>query len=374
MSSLAVASKSGAGGKAGQAQPQQVPFLLGSSLYTEAPFASFTAQLGASQVPVTPVWEVTPGNFLDGITLTLTSTGGVLGSTAALTADGVLDVINYISFVNTGGGEILYPMGLLEYVMAQKYLRPWAGDPQRQSGFSNSINPSITLDLSVGIRETLAILSNTDARATYRARITLSPLLSLVTVSTGVTAPTVTVTGAIKSWAQPPAADYANRPIDPYPPGLGVSRKLMAQTINMPASGTARPQFSLTGNEIRGIILIFRNTDGARVDLTDDNAGPLLFRLDNQVIWTMLPSQIINRMDLFYSIYYGGSGGLDRETGVYAIPRFRSPVGGDPWMPTVEQSYLSIELGSGDVAGGTMEILYDQLAVGVTLPPSMESI
>lgn len=369
-----VAAQQGQGANKGGGQANGVPFLLGSSLYTEAPFDSFTAQLGAAQIPVTPVWEVTPGNFLDGVVLTVTSTGGVLGTTAALTGDGTLDVINYISFTNTGGGEILYPMGLLEYVVAQKYLRPWAGDPTHSPNYSNSINPAITIDLSIGIRETLAILSNTDARATYRLRVTLAPITSLVTATTGVTAPTVTVTAAIKSWAQPPATDYMNRPIDPYPPGLGVSRKLMAQTENVPASGTARLRLDLTGNEIRGLVLISRNSSGVRTDLTDANAGPILFRLDNQVIWTMLPSQIVDRMLRFYAIYYGGQNGVNREAGVYAIPRFRSPVGGDPWLATVEQSYLSVEFGSSDIASGTLEIIYDQLAVGVVLPPSMESI
>lgn len=370
MSSVLAATQTAKG--SGQQNTQQIPFLLGSAQYTEAPFDSFTAQLGAAQIPVTPVWQVTPGNFLDGITLTLTSTGGVLGTTAALTSDSVLAVLNYISFVNTGGGEILYPMGLLEYALAQKYLTPWLGDPQKDASYSNSINPAITVELMVGVKDTLAILSNTDARAQYRMRVTLAPITALVTSTTGVTAPTVTVTAAIRSWAQPPASDYAGRPIAPFPPGLGVSRKLMSQTLNMPSSGTATLQLTLTGNEIRGLILICRSSAGARVDLTDANAGAIMFRLDNGIQWTMLPSQIINRMERFYRQFFGPS--INRETGVYAIPRFRGPNGGDPWLPTVEQSYLSIQLGSGDIPGGTIEILYDQIAVGIELPRQLESI
>lgn len=356
----------------GQAPAQSVPFLLGSALYTEAPFGSFTGTLGASQQAVTPVWQVTPGNFLDGITLTVTSVNGVLGTDATLTDNGVLDVLNYISFVNTGGGEILYPAGLLEYVLAQKYLTPWLGDPQQDAAYSNSINPSITVELMVGVKDTLAILSNTDARAQYRLRVALAPLTDLVTATTGVTAPDVTVTAAIRSWAQPPASDYAGRAIDPYPPGLGVSRKLMFQTEVVPASGSARLQLSLTGNEIRGLVLICRDSSGVRTDLTDDNAGPIQFRLDNQIIWTMLPSQIINRMERFYRQFFGAS--INREVGVYAIPRFRTPNGGDPWLPTIEQSYLSVEVGSADIAAGTIEVIYDQLAVGTALTPALESV
>ena len=367
MSAAAAAASSSKGGQQTQAQ---VPFLLGSSEYTETPFGSFTSILGAAAVPVTPVWQVTPGNFLSGITLTITSTGGVLPTSGALTADGALAVINYLSFVNTGGGEILYPMPLFEYVMAQKWLRPWAGDPQQNAAYSNSINPALVVDLSIGVKDTLAILSNTDARAQYRLRCTLAQSSAIATGAS--TQPTVTVTAAIKAWAQPPATDYAGRSIYPYPPGLGVSRKLMSQTLNMAASGTSTLQLTLTGDEIRGLILICRTSAGVRTDLTDANAGPIMFRLDNGIQWTMLPSQIIHRMETFYCQYFGAS--IHRETGVYALPRFRSPNGGDPWLPTVEQSYLSLQLGSADIASGTIEILYDQLAVGIVLPPSLESI
>lgn len=359
------------GGQGGQ--QQQVPFLLGSNIYTEAPFFTFTQQMDGSQHTVLPVPQVTPGNFLDGITISVTSTGGVLGTTAALTADGTLGIISSLSFVNTNGGEILYPMGLLEYVYAQKYLRPWRGDPQGYSNYSNSINPAVTFEMNIGVKDTLAILSNTDARRQYRFNCVLAPNTSLVTATTGVTSPTVTITGWLNAWRQPPATDYAGRPINPFPPGLGVQRKLMAQTINMPASGTARLRLVLTGDEIRGLIFIFRNSSGARTDLTDANAGVMMFRMDNGIQWTALPSQIIQRMRAFYEQYFG-RGGLNRETGVYAIPRFRSPNGGDAWLPTVEQTYLEIELGSADIASGTVEVIYDQLAVGIALDPSLESI
>ncbi len=352
---------------------QDVPFLLGSNIYTEPPFFSFTQTLDGSQHTVLPVPQVTPGNFLDGITLTVTSTGGSLGTTGNITADGTLGVISYISFVNTNGGEILYPMGLLEYVYAQKYLRPWRGDPRGYGSYSNSINPAITVELNIGVKDTLAILSNTDARRQYRFNCILAPLSTLVTPTTGVTAPSVTVQGYLNAWRQPPATDYAGRPINPFPPGLGVQRKLMAQTIIMPASGTARLRLVLTGDEIRGLIFIFRSSAGARVDLTDANAGPIMFRMDNGIQWTQLPSQIIQKMEGFYSSFFG-RGNLNRETGVYALPRFRSENGGDAWLPTVEQTYLEIELGSADAPSGTVEVIYDQLAVGIDLPPSLESI
>ena len=367
--SAAAAAAAGTGGAAGGSGQLQ-PFLLNAQQYTEAPFLNWTQAMGAAQVDITPPPQVTPGNFLDGIDLFISASGGVLGTTATITG-GAYSVLNSISFVNTNGGPILYPMGLFEYAMAQKYLRPWVGDPAKDAEYSNTINPNVKVELAISVKDTLAILSNTDARAQYRLNISLAPLTSLVSVTTGVTAPTITVKAALVSRAQPPSNDYMGRPINPFPPGIGVSRKLMTQTINMPASGTATLQLSLTGDEIRGFIFIFSDSSGARTDLTDANAGTILFRQDNGVQWWMTPTQWVNRMERFYAQYPMG---LNRETGVYVIPRFRSPNGGDPWLATVEQTYLVLQLGSADVAGGTVEVIYDNIAVGVPLDPSMESI
>jgi hypothetical protein len=372
----------------GQGAPSgggQVPFLVGSSKYREAPFFSIATTLGASQVTLTPTPQITPGNFLSGVVLQISSASGVLGTTAALTADGVLAVISSMSLTDTGGGEILYPMGLLEYVLAQKYLRPWLGDPQKRSDFSNSINPAITVRFGVEVRDTLAILANTDARAQYRLNIVVGPLLNLVTVSTGVTPPVVTVKGYIDAWAQPDAVDLAGRPITPLPPGLGVSRFLMHET-DVFTTGNNTIRFTLTGNEIRGLILIVRDSTGARINLTDANAGQIRFRLDNRVLWVMTPTQIVEEMSAFYSSYYGGGAttsqtapGYTRETGVYVIPRFRKPgdLQGEFWLQTVEQSLLQIELNGTDLgtnAPGTIEVLYDQLAVGGQLPGNLEGV
>jgi hypothetical protein len=370
----------------GQDQGQaQVPFLVGSSRYREAPFFSIVTTMGASQVSLTPTPQITPGNFLSGVVLQVTSASGVLGTTAALVGDGPWGVISSISITDTGGGEILYPMSLFSYVLAQKYLRPWLGDPSKRSVFSNSVNPAFTVRIGVEVRDTLAVLANTDARAQYRLNVTLAPLVGgLVSVSTGVTAPAVTVKGYIDAWAQPDAVDLAGRPITPLPPGLGVSRFLMHE-VDTFLAGNNTIRFTLTGNEIRGLILIVRNSAGTRVDLTDANAGPLRFRLDNRVLWVMNPTQIVEEMETFYASWYDGftttqaAPGFTRETGVYVIPRFRNPgdMLGEFWLQTVEQSLLQIELSGADLgtnAPGTIEVIYDQLAVGGQLPGSLEGV
>jgi len=373
-------------------QPAEVPFLVGSQHYTEAPFFTYTVQLDANQHTVTPVPEITPGNFLSGVTLAITSTGGVLGSASAITNDGTLALITSMELADTGGGSILYPMNAFASAMSQKYLRPWSGDPIKRPGFSNSINPVVTIDYGVEIRDTLACLVNTDARAQYRLNIVVAPGVNLAG-ATGTTYPTITINGWLNAWAQPDAVDLADRPITPFPPGLAVQRKLMHETIILNA-GNNTVRLTLTGNEVRGLILIFRDTNGNRVDLTDANAGTMQFRLDNRVIWRRRPSQIIEGMHTFYSRYFGGgvsgtgysgssgaftgsttAAGFNRETGVYVLPRFRDPgsLGGQYWLQTVEQSLLQIEFNGGDGAT-TVEVIYDQLAVAGDLDPALEGI
>jgi hypothetical protein len=374
------------------AQAAEVPFLVGSQRYHEAPFFTYSVLLDGNQHTVTPVPEITPGNFLSGVTLAITASGGVLGSASTITDDGALAVISSLELADTGGGSILYPMNLFAAAMGQKYLRPWSGDPIKRPGFSNSINPTVTLDYSVEIRDTLACLVNTDARAQYRLNIVVAPGANLAG-AIGTTYPTITINGWLNAWAQPDAVDLAGRPITPFPPGLAVQRKLMHETINLNA-GNNTVRLTLTGNEVRGLIAIFRDTNGNRVDLTDANAGVMQFRLDNRVIWRMKPSQIIEQMHVFYSRYFGGgtsgtgysgtggaftgsttAAGFNRETGVYVLPRFRDPgsLGGEYWLQTVEQSLLQIEFNGGDGAT-TVEIIYDQLAVAGDLDPMFEGV
>lgn len=377
-----------------QQQQAAVPFLVGSQRYYEAPFFTFSKQLTGSSATVTPVPEITPGNFLSGVTLQITASGGVLGSSDAITNDGALAVLSSIELADTGGGSIHYPMSLFTSVMVQKYLAPWHGDPVKESTFSNSINPAVNVKIWPEIRDTVACLVNTDARAQYRLNITLAASTALTTVGTGTTYPTITINGWIDAWAQPDAVDLAGRPIVPLPPGLAVQRKIMHEVITGLGSGNNTVRLTLTGNEIRGLVLIFRNSSGNRVDLTDANAGTIQFRLDNRVLWRMKPSQIVNRMYAYYARWFGGgssgtgfsgsngaytgstiAGGYNREVGVYAIPRFRDPgnMGGEYWLQTIEQTYMVIEFNGGD--GATqVEVVYDQLAVGPDLDPVFEGV
>jgi hypothetical protein len=367
------------GGQQGAAPDHggQVPFVVGSNLYREAPFVTVTQLLDANGHET--VANITPGGFLRGVILQVTSTGGVIGS-GVLAADAPFSIFSSISVEDISGGPILYPMGGFAAMVKQKYLHPWEGDPTKRSDFSNTINPSFTVRLSIELRDTLCVLANTDARAQYRVRFTIAPLNAggsvqgLLGTTGTATAPTVTVKAYFSTWAQPDAHDLLGNPIQQVPDGLVASRFVMHELPQLNA-GSNVIRHTLMGNEIRAIAWIVRNSLGARVNLTDANAGPLDFRLDNRRLWKMNQSQITEEMQWFYEQLANGT--QTREAGVYVIPRFRDAGRqvGEYWLQTVEQSLLQVELNGTDLGAnvpGSLEIIYDELAVAGALPANLE--
>lgn len=367
------ADQGGQGGVGGQ-----LPFEYGSNQYREAPFITNTQQLDGN--PHDIVANITPGGFLRGVTIQVTSSGGVLGTTAALVADSPFSIFSSMTLEDISGGPILYPMNGYAYALIQKYSRPWSGDVSKRSDFSNTINPAFTLRLFAEVKDTLGVLANTDARAQYRLRLTLAPLTQtgsngLVTVSTGVTAPTVVTNVYLETWAQPDLQDLLGNPIAQIPDGLVASRFNMHE-VPAVTNGSNVIRETLTGNEIRNLIFVLRNGNAAqaRINLTDANAGAIDFRLDNRRLWKMKPSQLVEEMQDFYDLL--GAGTWTRETGVYVVPRYRLGQEGDYWLQTVEQTLLQLEFSGADVSTspGTLEIIYDVLAIAGNVPDRMEGI
>lgn len=328
--------------------------------------------------------NVTPGGFLRGITMQITATGGVIGA-GVLAADGPYGILQSCSLEDISGGPILYPMGGYQYALAQKYLRPWDGDVSKRGNFSNTINPAFTMRFFAEVKDTLAVLANTDARAQYRFRYTIAAANQAgpygLTTTGATTNPTLVVKLYIESWAQPDLNDLLGNPIQQIPDGLVCSRFLMHEQPAITSANNVVRE-TLTGNELRGLIFVVRNGDAnhSRVDLTDANAGSIDFRLDSRRLWKMTPSQIVEEMAAFYPMLAGGT--WVRETGVYVVPRYSgSPSPGDGlsgqgeyWLQTVEQTLLQLEFGGADIttSPGTFEIIYDALAIAGELSPDLE--
>jgi hypothetical protein len=339
-------------------------------------------QLGASSQEV--VNNVTPGGFLRGITMQVTSTGGVLGA-GVLANDTPYSILQSCSLEDISGGPILYPMGGYQYALIQKYLRPWDGDPAKRLAFSNTINPAFTIRFFAEVKDTLGVLANTDARAQYRFRFTLAAGNQAgpngLTTTAPTTQPTVTVKLYIESWAQPDLQDLLGNPIQQIPDGLACSRFNMHEQPPLTSANNVIRE-TLTGNELRGLIFVIRNGDAnkTRVDWTDAGAGPIDFRLDARRVWKMTPSQLIEEMNAFYQAL--ALGVWVREAGVFVVPRYSGGASagdnyagqGEYWLQTVEQTLLQLEFGGADVTTppGSFEVIYDALAIAGELTPELE--
>jgi hypothetical protein len=186
------------------------------------------------------------------------------------------------------------------------------------------------------------------------------------------TAPTVTTTCYLESWAQPDAADLRGNPIEELPPGLNLSTITRHQVINLSAAGADNTfQIANMGNEIRAFIHVLRNSSGVRADLLSD---PIRWRLDNKSLGVFSNATVFNRMTDFYESLQNGS---TRPTGVYVWPRFFDPgrMVGEAWMTTINATYCIWETATAaGGSGGTNEIITDEVVPRGPVPMELESI
>lgn len=360
-----------------------VPFLAGSWEYSEW-MAQDSLTMGSS---TEYVHQITPGGFLRGITFSLTSASGVLGTTASLAGDSPWSVIQSMTLESIDGTPILYPMYGYSYYLVSRFCRPWDGDPANDGttntssvgGYQNTINPFFRLRFFVEGRITIGVLPNTDARAQYRLRYTVAPLLQpantsygLVSSTTGVTAPVLTFNLYLETYAQPPTVDYAGNAIVQIPDGLTLQRFVSHQAGDTTNTGTFTIKENRVGNLIRTLILIQRTSAAVRSDLTTD---PIRWRLDNTQLLSEYRDRRDYEMDRFGSQQNARLYNSNRPTGVYTYFRYHNPgqMDGQYWLPTTEASYLQFELNGGQSAG-TLESITEDLAPAGPVPSYLQGL
>jgi hypothetical protein len=334
------------------------------------------------------VHQITPGGFLRGVTFSLQSQSGVLGTTASLAAEVPWSVIQSMTLESIDGTPILYPMLGYSYYLVARFCRPWDGDPANDGttnsyggvgGYASSVNPFFRLRFFVEGRITIGVLPNTDARAQYRLRYTVAPLLQagtsaygLVTSTTGVTAPALAINLYLETYAQPPQVDYSGNPIIQIPDGLSVQRFVSHQAGDTTNTGTFTIKENRVGNLIRTLLLVQRTSANVRTDLTTD---PIRWRLDNTQLLSEYRDRRDYEMDRFGSQQNSRLYNSNRPTGVYVWFRYHNPgsMDGNYWLPTTEASYLQFEL-NGGVSAGTLESITEDLAPAGPVPAYLQGL
>lgn len=346
-----------------------VPFIAATNHYREKIFTD-TYTLGAGTQEF--VHNITPGGFLRGVRLQAIVTGGV-GATAA-TADNPWNLFASISLENIDGSPICYPMSGYAYYLNALLFRPFWGDPAKRPVYTSGINPQCELFIAPEIRDTVGALANTDARAQYRLRYTVNTEAQIAT-GTYTTHGTLTVTGFLEAWAQPDSHDMHGNSTQSIPDGLNVATILRHQTLTLNNAGAANTfQIANTGNELRGIALVVRDSNNARQNYLSD---PIRVRLDSKSLEVTSPNEVVSDAYDFYDIFANGTSTL--PTGVYVFPRFRRPgdLVGEFWLATNNATYLIFEsstLGTGTNLPGTVEIITSEVVPVGAVPPWAEGI
>jgi len=275
---------------------------------------------------------------------------------------------------NVDGSEIMKPMGGYAYYLGQRFFRPWWGDPAKRRDYSAGANPSGTLLVAPEIRHTAGVLANTDARSQYRMTYTIAPSNKYFTTA-ATTNPTISITKYAEIWAQPDAADAHGNSIEPLPPGLNIATMRRHQIFALNAAGAENIlQLSLTGNELRGLILVVRDSLGVRQDYLSD---PIRWNIDNRNLGVYSPDEVFDHMEDFYDGLSNGTS--TRPTGVYVFPRFFQPgvMKGQAWLGTTNATYLTWETATAAGAAnmpGTVEVIADEVIPVGSVPMELESI
>ncbi len=391
------------------------PFQLATNLYCEKNNQGTLTQTSITTSQQPQGAQINAGQYLRGIRLVVRCQGAA-ASTSTYANAGITDwpwnILTQVDMVNVDGSEILYVMGGYAHYLAQKYTRPWQGDPNFYSDAAAATNlvPQFTLFLQPEVRWTAGCLANTDTRSQYRFDYTLDSLANIVGANGGsynsASAPVISVTPYLDAWAQPDAEDLQGVPNQPVPPGLNLQYKRRHQIFTMNAASSDNIfQSALTGNALRCQILVTRNggtvraeglTDSIQWSIDNRSLGKISTNVGSAAPGTATTSgsqggdMVQNWMSQFYGEYFSAIGAnvgaapsatittARREAGVYVFPRFIKPgtLDGQGWLYTsnsTKEIFESSTPGSG-ITNGTMELITSEVYPVGPVDPQLTDI
>lgn len=300
--------------------------------------------------------------FLRGPRLVVRTTNNA--TTGTPSPDNPANFFKQVGLQNTDGTEIMQNLiGGYAYLQRHRFFRPWLKDPVYSYDYAQSINPSFTLFLQSEVRQQLGCLENTDTRQQYSWTHTINTIGQLGITGTG---PTCSVTPYVDVWAQPDVADLEGVNNERIPPGVNLQLKTRHYTFTLGVAGADNNFLSpLTGNALRGGLLIARDSNNQRQDYLSD---PITWTLDDRTLSIMSPDIVFQWQQDFYASF--GQQRAPRPTGVYPFPRFFNPgkLYGQGWLYTSNATSVAWEtstLGTATNVPGTVELLQEEVyAVG----------
>lgn len=295
--------------------------------------------------------------FLRGPRIEVRTTGAGAGTP---TADNPANVMKLLGLLDTDGTPIINPqIDGWSWIQMQRHFRPWLKDPMLAWDYAQSVSPSVTFFLQPEVRQQLGALENTDTRQQYSWTHSLNTAAAIG--ATG-TAPTVSVTTYVDVWAQPDVTDLEGVDNERIPPGVNLQTKVRKQPFTLNNAGADNIFLSsLTGNALRGLLLVVRDSNNARQDYL---SNPINWMLDDRTLSVVDVDMYFQWMEDFYASF--GQPRTPRPSGLYAFPRFYN-VGamlGQGWLYTSNATANSIEtstLGTATNVPGTVTLLQEEV-------------
>lgn len=301
-----------------EAELAPLSFVRGSRRRIES-FHDETTSLGASSVPVGPE-DVPPLGFLRHVVIEVIASGGAAGAaTVAADEDAPFSVLQDLQLTDVNGNAIAGPLNGYHAFLAEKYgAYTWVSDARQRPSFSDvdsdgNFRFMIRVPVEVSARDAFGSLSNMNSSQTYKLRYTVAAS-SVVFDTAPDTLPSIQVKAWIEAWAQPRERHISGAPIRTKPPAHGATQYLTSTVYNI-SSGEQTIRLTRTGNLIRTLIAILRDSAGDRLDA--DWPDPVRLEYDGALIESVGLHLFRDRIAEQYGLNGTDDAAEGRDSGVF---------------------------------------------------------
>lgn len=268
----------------------------------------------------TQLFDVPAGGFLRYIELDVTMAGGAAGlATVAEDEDAPFTILDSIVLTDVNGNPLVGPVSGYDLYLIQK----WGGydfscDAKQAPGYTapdsdGDFRFQLRLPVEISARDGYGSLANMDASQTFKLQWSYSAD-SVVYSTSPDTLGDVTVNIAVDIWDRPPPVDARGAQNAQFPPAHGTTQYWKKATYDL-QSGDVTQRLARIGNNIRNLVMIWRDTSGDRAPTTFPD--PIRFQIDDHAFDLITRTRLRNRMWR----QYGYSGTADtagaEDSGVF---------------------------------------------------------
>lgn len=377
------------GSQASAAPSRQVPWLSAARPAAALDFSFTAGTITTAQQQWQPI-QLQSNGWLQRIEVVVAATASGNSSTVAFAQDGPFSAIQQFTVSDPGGAQFISPHTGWELYAKQKYgvlvcdapfsdpkLDPDYSAVTGAGGNGGSFNFRLKVAFSCRNYDAYGALANQDSGRLYRVAGFLGTSAQIYSTPP-TTLPSVTVRGQAYFRLQPPQS-LAGVPVQQYPAWYtpaGTARVYADKvTPALPGSANASVgvQLNIQGRVLREVVLVLRNSSGARIGVGGDGNYP------DPITWVFnnYPDFVLRDADWNESTaeVYGLTGTLDAggglDTGVRVLHQFmtanlgkaRNNQNGFFWLQTVAGSQVLIQ-GTWGGSASSLTALVTDIAPG----------